>query len=107
MLPCRLIKFSTSSHRIRVGASAVAKRLPRALVPGGEVLALGPRASTPSSPAICRAMSIQGFSFPSAGSQALPMNVATLTPSGTVVPDSFRMSPTPVRLLAPLPARAM
>ena len=107
MFPCRLMKFSTSSKRMRTGASAAANMSPSALVPGGDVLAVAPRASTPFSPAICRATSIQGFSIPSLGSQALPTNVATLTPSGTVVPDALRRSPTPVRLPASLPARAM
>ena len=50
IFPCRLMKLSTSSNRMRTGASATAKRFPRTLVPGGADLALGPRRLRPLLP---------------------------------------------------------
>ena len=41
IFPCRLMKLSTSSNRMRTGASATAKRFPRTRVPGGADLAFG------------------------------------------------------------------
>ena len=74
---------------------------------GVRSLRLPPRAFTPSSPAIWRAMSIQGVSVPSLGSQAVPTKVATLTSSGTVAPVFLSRSWTPVRcwLRSCLPGR--
>ena len=61
-----------------------------------------PSSFTPRSPASCRAMSIQGVSRPSCGSQALPTKAATLpaTPLTTPRCDQIRDAVIRVHLLA-------